>query len=168
MAYVGLSLAAGASWPAYNPSPRFGGLLGWRVTEMLSLNIEGDLDYVRLYSGPRITNDAECGGGSSNFWCGFIHPPRHSVDITFSPLMSFRAGQIRLGPKIGWFVGKNTDQGMPATSRGFVAGLNAGLFVPYRGVTLGGLVSVSLRHIMFGYCPDGAYHTVGLTGAILL
>jgi hypothetical protein len=65
-------------------------------------------------------------------------------------------------------VGKNTDNGMPATSHGFVAGLNAGLFVPYRGVTLGGLVSVSLRHITSGYYPDGAYHTLGLTGAILL
>jgi hypothetical protein len=82
--------------------------------------------------------------------------------------MSFHAGQIRLGPKIGWFVGKNTDQGMPATSHGFLAGLNAGLFLPYRGVTLGGLVSVNLRHITSGYFPGGAYHTVGLTGALLL
>lgn len=169
MPYVGFSLPVGDNWAGYNPGPRFGGLLGWQVTERLSLSLEGDLDYARRDSGERTTNDAECSGDSSSFWCDFLHPPRRYVDITFSPLISFRAGQIRLGPKIGWFTGKSSDYGTTTTFRGLLAGLNAGLFHSYRGVTLAGLLSVNFRHVTSAnYSPSGAEHTVGLTGALLL
>jgi hypothetical protein len=171
MPYVGFSLPVGNSSRDYNPGPRLGGLLGWHVTERLSLNVEGDLDYVRLDSGsgPRTTNDADCSGGSSSsFWCDILHPPQRNVDITFSPLISFRAGQIRLGPRIGWFTGKSSDYGTTATFHGLLAGLNAGLFVPYRGVTFGGLLSVNYRHVTSGDYPSGSLHTIGLTGALLL
>jgi hypothetical protein len=168
MPYVGFSLPEGNNWANYNASPKLGLLLGWHVTERLSLNIEGDLDYVRWDSGRRTTNDAECSGDSSSFWCDFLHPPRRYVDITFSPLVSFRAGQIRLGPKIGWFTGKGNDMGTYTTQHGLMAGLNAGIFVPCWGVTLGGLVSVNFRHVTSGDYPGGALHTVGLTGALIL
>ena len=59
MPYVGFSLPEGNNWANYNASPKLGLLLGWHVTERLSLNIEGDLDYVRWDSGRRTTNDAE-------------------------------------------------------------------------------------------------------------
>ena len=169
MLHVGLSLPEGNYWANYNASPKLGVLLGWQVSERLSLNVEGDLEYVRWDSGiPRTTNDAECSVDSKSFWCEFL-PPRHYVDITFSPLISFRAGQIRLGPKVGWFMGKSADDGSAATYYGFLAGLNAGLFVPYRGVTLGGLVSFNYRHVTSAdHYPIGALHTVGLTGALLL
>jgi hypothetical protein len=168
MPYVGFSLPAGDTWAGFNPSPRLGGLLGWHITERLSLNVEVALDYARLDSGPRTTNDAECSEGS-NFWCDFLHPPRRYVDITFSPLVSFRAGQIRLGPKIGWFTGKSSDSGTTVTFQGLLAGLNAGLFHPYRGVTLAGLLSVNFRHVTSAdYYSSGADRTAGLTFALLL
>ena len=162
--YLGFTLPVGDGWAGFNASPRFGALLGWHATEKLSLNGECDVDYVRSAPDPSVYVDMP----RRNFWDGFWNPPRHYIDLTFSPLVSLRAGQIRLGPKIGWFTSKGSDDWGPATGSGFLVGFNAGLFLPYRGVSVGGLLTGSFRVFGSSNEPSGAHHTVGLLAAVLL
>jgi len=163
--YLGFTLPVGDGWAGYKASPRFGALLGWHATERLSLNGECDVDYARSdLRGPPQYGDTP----RPNFWTGFWNPPRHYIDLTFSPLVSLRAGQIRLGPKIGWFTSKGSDDWGPATGSGFLVGLNAGLFLPYRSVSIGGLLTGSFRVFTSSNEPYGAHHTIGLLAAVLL
>ena len=92
----------------------------------------------------------------------------HHIDLTFSPLISLRAGQVRLGPKIGWFTSKGSNDGLPATGSGLLFGFNAGLFLPYRGASVGGLLTGSFRVFTSSNEPAGAHHTMGLLAAVLL
>jgi hypothetical protein len=160
VSYLGFTLPVGDGWAGFNTSPRVGALLGWHATDRLSLNGEFDVDYVR--SAPDPPNPRR------NFWDGFWNPPRHYIDLTFSPLVSLRAGQIRLGPKIGWFTSNGSVAGMPASGSGLLVGFNAGLFLPYRGVSVGGLLTGSLRVFTSTNQPYGAHHTMGLLAAVLL
>jgi len=162
--YLGFTLPVGDGWAGFDASPRFGALLGWHATEKLSLNGECDVDYVRSRPDPSGYVDMP----RKNFWSGFWNPPRHTIDLTFSPLFSLRAGQIRLGPKIGWFTSKGADDYGPATGSGFLVGFNAGLFLPYRSVSVGGLLTGSFRVFTSSNEPYGAHHTVGLLAAVLL
>jgi hypothetical protein len=163
--YLGFSLPAGDRWAGYEASPRFGALLGWQATERLSLNGECDVDYVRsnpdppppLVDRPR-----------RSFWDGFWAPPRHYIDLTLSPLVNLRAGQIRLGPKIGWFSSRGFDDWGQATGSGLLVGFNAGLFLPYRGASVGGLLTGTFRVFTSSVEPAGGHHTVGLVAAVLL
>jgi hypothetical protein len=161
-AYFGFAIPTGSDWAS---GPRVGALLGWHVVERLSLNIEGRVDYVRANLG-------------SSFWDDFFNPSGRFIDVTFSPLLGFHAGQIRVGPKIGWFVGRSDEDAGYSTSGGVLAGLNAGLFVPYRTVTVGGLISVDFRFATStechapgaatcGYLAD-SHHALGLMFALLL
>lgn len=166
--YLGFSSAAGDDWAGYDASPRLGLLFGWQASARLSLNIEGDIDYVR----GQITTEGQSSGTS--FWGGFWNPPRHYLDVALSPLVSLRAGQIRLGPKLGWFASRGVDKlpswasGVPATGSGVVVGFNAGLFVPYRGLSVGGLLTGSFRYFTSASQAFGAHHTLGLLLALLL
>jgi hypothetical protein len=158
MPYFGFSLPVGDGWTEYNPSPRFGALLGWQATDRLSFSAECDVDYV------------------SNKWSGFFDPPRHYIDLVLSPLVTLKAGQIRLGPKIGWFTSKGEDKvgstpelsAVPATGSGLLFGFNFGLFVPYGRVSVGGLLTGSFRFFTSSSEPSGAHHTMGLLAAVLL
>ncbi|MGD0837127.1 MAG: hypothetical protein ABSB49_10850 [Polyangia bacterium] len=158
--YLGLSLPVGDA--SFNVSPRFGALLGWRASDRLSLNVECDVDYGRLETG--------AGGQSAgaDFWHGFWDPPRHYIDLTASPLLALRAGQIRLGPKLGWFTGRATDESAPISSAGLVLGFNAGLFAPYHGVTIGGMLTGSFRIFTSSAVPAGAHQSIGLLAGVLL
>jgi hypothetical protein len=160
--YLGLSLPVGDGWAGFNASPRFGALLGWRATDRLSVNAECDVDYARLETGAGGQN------AGADFWDGFFSPSRHYVDLTASPLVTLRSGQIHLGPKIGWLTGRVTDGSVPITVSGIVLGFNAGLFVPYRGVSIGGLLTGSFRVFTSSSEPSGAHHTIGLLGGVLL
>ena len=163
--YLGFTLPVGDGWAGFDASPRFGALLGWHATEKLSLNGECDVDYVRSYlRGPPPYEDTPRG----NFWSGFWNPPRHYIDLTLSPLVSLRAGQVRLGPKIGWFTSKGSDDWGPATGSGLLFGFNVGLFLPYRSVSVGGLLTGSFRVFTSTNQPSGAHHTMGLFAAALL
>jgi hypothetical protein len=164
--YVGFSAPVGDGWAGFNVSPRFGALLGWQATEKLSLNAECDLDYARPEQNGGIRFDEDANRPS--FWSGFWDPPRQYVDFTLSPLVSLRAGQIRLGPKLGWFESRGSDQGLPATGAGVAFGFNVGLFVPHRAVTLAGLFSGTFRAFTSTSEPYGAHHTLGLLAALLL
>jgi len=164
--YLGFTLPVGDGWGGYNASPRFGGMLGWQATDRLSLNGECDVDYARPDPGPSFNVDGSTSRPS--FWSGFSNPPRHYIDLTFSPLVSLRAGQIRLGPKIGWFTSKGSDEGVSATGSGLLVGFNAGLFLPYRSVSVGGLLTGSFRVFASTNQPFGAHHTMGLLAAVLL
>ena len=163
--YLGFTLPVGDGWAGYKASPRFGAMLGWHATDRLSLNGECDVDYVRSYlRGPPPYEDTPRG----NFWSGFWNPPRHYIDLTLSPLVSLRAGQVRLGPKIGWFTSKGSDDWGPATGSGLLFGFNVGLFLPYRSVSVGGLLTGSFRVFTSTNQPSGAHHTMGLFAAALL
>ncbi|HEX7598406.1 MAG TPA: hypothetical protein VF518_09335 [Polyangia bacterium] len=164
--YLGFSLPVGDGWARYQGSPRFGALLGWHATERLSLNGECDVDYVRS-TKPRVPPPF-VDTPRPNFWDGFWNPTRHYIDLTFSPLVSLRAGQIRLGPKIGWFTSKGSEESVPTTGSGLLIGFNAGLFLPYRGVSVGGLLTGSFRFFTSSNEPPGAHHTVSLLAAVLL
>jgi hypothetical protein len=162
---LGFSLPVGDGGAGYKASPRFGALLGWHATERLSLNGECDVDYARSdLRGPPPYVDTP----RPNFWTRFWNPPRHYIDLTLSPLVSLRAGQVRLGPKIGWFTSKGSDDWGPATGSGLLFGFNAGLFLPYRSVSVGGLLTGSFRVFTSSNEPAGAHHTMGLLAAVLL
>jgi hypothetical protein len=152
--YLGFSLPVGDGWAGMNPSPRFGALFGLQVMDQLSATGEVGVDYVRPD------------------WDGFFSPPRYYVDFTTSPLVSFHGGQVRLGPKIGWFIsrGYNEIDGVQASASGYglLFGFNFGLFVPYRRVSFGGLFTGSFRVFTSTREPYGAHHTMGLLAAVLL
>lgn len=162
--YLGFTLPVSDGWAGFNASPRFGALLGWHATEKLSLNGECDVDYVRSAPDPSVHVDVP----RRSFWDGFWNPPRHYIDLTFSPLVSLRAGQIRLGPKIGWFTSNGSDDWGTATGSGFLVGFNAGLFLPYRSVSVGGLLTGSFRVFTSSNEPSGAHHTMAFLAAVLL
>lgn len=146
MPYLGFSIPVGNGLTGQYSSPRFGGLLGWQVGERVSVNGECDVDY-----------------GD-----GFLDPRGHFIDLTISPLVSFGKGQLRLGPKIGWFTGKESKDAMSQTTDGLLFGFNLGLFVPYRGVMIGGLFTGSFRIFTSADPFAGARHTLGLVGGVLL
>ena len=163
--YLGFTLPVGDGWAGFNASPRFGTLLGWHATERLSLNGECDVDYVRSAPDP---SAPYVDMPRRNFWKGFLNPPRHYIDLTLSPLVSLRAGQIRLGPKVGWFTSNGSEEGVRTTESGLLVGFNAGLFLPFRGVSVGGLLTGSFRFFTSSNEPPGAHHTVSLLAAVLL
>jgi hypothetical protein len=160
--YVGFSLPAGVDWAGFKVSPRLGALLGWHASRRLSLNAECDVDYVRPGD---VTVEGQSSGAS--FWTGFWSPPRHHIDVTASPLVSVWNGQLRVGPKLGWFTSRGSQEGIPVTGSGVVMGFNLGLFVPYRTVSVVGLLTGSFRFAG----AAGAYggnHTAGLLLGVLL
>lgn len=167
MPYLGFTLPVGAGSDGFNSSPRFGGLLGWHVTRHLSLNAECDVDYVR---GSQESGPVAVGVTSSrrSFWGGFFDPPRHYLDFALSPLVSLRSNQVVLGPKIGWFLNRgSSDAGPPASGSGMLLGFNLGLFLPWRGVSVGGLLTGSFR-VLTAMTDSGAHYTLGLLAAVLL
>lgn len=167
MPYLGFTLPVVDGWAGFNPSPRFGAVFGWHATERVSLNGECDVDYVRP-DHARLETDPPQLKDRASFWPGFWSPPRYYVDLTFSPLVSLRDGQVRLGPKVGWSTSRGSFEGVPATGSGLVFGFNAGLFLPYQGVSVGGLLTGSFRVFTSTAEPSGGHHTMGLLAAMLL
>jgi hypothetical protein len=114
---------------AYGPGLRFGGLLGVRVGDRLSVN--GELTYdVSNVSGP-ITLEQE------RFFRGSVSPLVH-VDA--------RGLELNIGPKVGLYSRRSRyDAGgadLEVTGSGYTTGLNAGAFVPVSPqVSLGLLLS---------------------------
>jgi hypothetical protein len=170
--YLGLNLPMGDGWAGWKPSGRLGALLGWRLAERASIHAELDIEYERPDRKARQENDA-CKDDDECFWTGFFSPPRRYIDVAASPLVEFGRGQIRLGPKIGWFTSSDTQKGKTSTSSGVLFGLNAGLFVPWGPVTIVGLVDLNFRIFAWTACsgclyPSDAHHTLGLSGGVLL
>ncbi len=114
---------------AYGPGLRFGGLLGVRVGDRLSVN--GELTYdVSNVSGP-ITLEQE------RFFRGSVSPLVH-VDA--------RGLELGIGPKVGIYSRRSRyDAGgadLEITGSGYSTGINAGAFVPVSPqVSIGVLLS---------------------------
>ena len=131
------------------------------------------MEYERPDAG-RVRHELDSGkNGDEDFWSGFWSPPKRTIDLAASPLVEVWHGQIRLGPRIGWFTSSDSETGSTGTAKGFLFGLNAGLFVPYGAVTVVGMVNLNFRTFMSTNCsrcfyPTRAHHTVGLSGGVLL
>jgi len=173
MPYLGLNQPVGGGWASFKPGWRIGALLGWRITERASINVECDVESERPDAG-KARQELDSGkNGDEDFWSGFWSPPIRTIDLAASPLVEFWHGQIRLGPKIGWFTSSDSETGATATAKGFLFGLNAGLFVPYGAVTVVGMVNLNFRKFTSTDCsgclyPTEAHHTMGLSGGVLL
>jgi hypothetical protein len=163
MPSLGLTLPVGSTLGHYSAGLRFDVLAGWMLTPTISLNGEVGLDFM----------DADT---DAHFWS----TREHYLDVAVSPLWHARAGQLVLGPKLGWFDTRRRAPDIRWSGHGYLFGVNAGLFLSVRGVLVGGLLSATLRASTTFTCQDpdvttGAgcdYHralmpSLGLTAAAL-
>jgi hypothetical protein len=163
MPSLGLTLPVGSTLVHYSAGLRFDLLAGWMLTPTLSLNGEVGLDFMSADTDPHFWSTRE------NF-----------IEIAVSPLWHARAGQLVVGPKLGWFHNRRNAPDITWQGRGFSFGINAGLFLPVGSVHIGGLLSATVRTSTTFTCQDpdvttGAgcdYHrdlapSMGLTAAAL-
>lgn len=129
MPYVGVDIPVAAGSDGYALCVRVGTLLGWHITPKLSLNGEIGWDIMNHDTDP-------------NIW----RPSEHDLDLTLSPLLHLRSGEIVIGPKVGWFGNTRSTRGLTGNGQGVVFGLNAGWFFPLRKVVIGGLLNATFRH----------------------
>jgi hypothetical protein len=132
---LGFSVPVGSTSQAYSESYRLGALVGCHLSRRFSLNGELNIEAV----------DADT---DASFW----RPHELMVDLTASPLVHLRSSQVVVGPKVGWFGDTRSDSGLSGHGQGLVLGLNAGLFLPWHGVLVGGLVSAVVRHFISFTC----------------
>lgn len=134
--YVGVSSFQGSTGKALDPGWRAGGLGGVHVNEMISVNGEVTLDFLNFGGGGDVSG--------------------MEVDLALSPFVHLPAGNVELvfGPKLGaWFGADRTSVGSGDANvttkdslRGWLAGVNAGAFLPLTGsVAIGGLLSFAVR-----------------------
>lgn len=163
MPSVGLNLPVGATASHYSAGLRFDLLAGWMLAPTISLNGEVGLDFMSADTDPHLWSTRE-----------------RYVEVTVSPLWHARAGQLVLGPKLGWFDNRRRAPDINWSGHGYLFGVNAGLFLPVRGVLVGGLLSATVRAATTFACQDpdlttGAgcdYHqdftpSLGLTAAAM-
>ena len=169
MPYIGTHSYQHASASAYDPGLRLGALIGGRITDIVSIGGELTFDASNRDDVPSGTDYRE--------W---------TFNLTFSPMVQIPAGpvEIVLGPKLGLFV-IEMEQTQPGDSvessvTGWLAGVNAGLFVPVSPTTsLGLLVSYGFMWAdqvctrasglgeICGSVDSDAAKVLGLTGAAL-
>jgi hypothetical protein len=169
--YIGTHTYQSAANSAYFPGFRIGGLVGGRVSEVLSLNWELTLDVANVDNPPTTKSSSE-----------------FAFDFGFSPTIHLPAGaaELLLGPKLGVFW-VHTDIHDPATynsegrqGTGILGGVNAGAFMSVSAnVSLGLLLSFEFRKIEHGCAAnadeialcdlarDRAATVFGLTAAAL-
>jgi hypothetical protein len=145
--YVGVDIPVGAGSEGYALCVRVGSLLGWHVTPRFSINGEVSWDIMDHGTDP-------------NIWS----PSEHDVDLTLSPLLHFRSGEIVIGPKAGWFGNTRSTGGLTANGQGIVFGLNAGWFFPLRKVVIGGLLNATFRHFTTFDCQGSDSLTLETCG----
>lgn len=138
MPSVGFAVPVGSTAEGgYSSSYRLGALIGWHLTSLFSLNGECNLEFV----------DANT---DASFW----RPHELFADFTLSPLFHIQSGEVLIGPKLGWFRDARSEGERSGRGQGYLLGLNAGLFLPLRGLMVGGLVSGAFRHFTSFTC-DG-------------
>jgi len=159
--YLGLNLPIKTS-PAqssYVPAPRLGSLLGFYVGSHVSINGEFSLDILNP-SGSGTTDEALLG-------------------FSFSPLIHFGSPRVEfaVGPRLGYFWHPGSDLSYTVfTESGLLYGLNMGaFFLPFRGLSFGGLVSLSAHSTQNvcqnDVCGKGTGHTpfvLAFTAAVLI
>ena len=128
MGFLGIQAFQGDTGVGLSPGLRLGGLLGFYATPMFSLNGELTLDFLNLDSS-----------------AGYSGATGVRALLALSPLFHFPAGNLELvvGPKFGGWGTTISDNNSTtsASARGYVFGVNAGLFARAGNVNLGGLFS---------------------------
>jgi hypothetical protein len=120
----------------YGPGLRLGTLAGVRINDRFSLNGEVMFNVSNV-------NGAQSGTGE------------YALNIALAPLLQIPAGpvEIVLGPKFGLFVVLDSNDrgagiGTSTTQNGYVAGVNAGIFLPVSAATsMGVLLALELRRL---------------------
>jgi len=163
--YLGIHSYQNREASAYDPGARFGALLGGRFGDVASVSLELSVNLSNVHGIPSGTTFSE-----------------QAYALALSPLFEFPAGpiEIALGPKLGVLAVQTKASGSgAAVSRdqsGFVAGVNAGFFVPATPQTsFGVLLSFELfwadHQCEDTACPliagANSAKVVGLTGAAL-
>jgi hypothetical protein len=148
--YLGLHLPFGTS-PAqssYDTGLRLGTLLGFYVGSHVSINGEFSLDALNSGGSPGTADEV-------------------LVGVSFSPLIHFGLPSVEfaVGPRLGHFWDAGTIYGSDFnntdfSASGFLYGLNVGaFFLPVRGLSFGGLASLSAHSVQSVCCGEGTGHT---------
>lgn len=134
--YIGFHSYQGEGGTNLGPGLRVGGLTGFRLGDLVSLNAELSFDLLRATDLPAGDHYSE-------------------IDLTasFSPLVSFPAGRVELafGPKLGAWLGSYHQTSLVrgdggGTYSGLDLGANGAVFVQVgRKLWLGGLASFDVR-----------------------
>jgi hypothetical protein len=165
MPFFGIADVMGAPSDNYDPGLRLGTLLGFRVTEALSLNGEFMVDVLNPDLPSGVTR-------------GELY-----LDLAFSPLVHVKTSEtveLVFGPKLGGFgYGASGSGSFSASGSGWLLGVNAGLFVAVNPfMSFGGLINYVYRNST-RYCttvagqqmcdpsPDGEAHLLGFNVAAL-
>jgi hypothetical protein len=129
--FLGMSTIKGGGNPSTDPGLRAGALLGGRVNEMFSLNVELGGDVINEPASALVSE-----------YVGYL---------AFSPLVHFAAPgiELALGPKLGlWGLTGGASSGgtnLSESGYGWVYGINAGFFIPVSdGASLGALFSYAV------------------------
>jgi hypothetical protein len=159
--YLGLNfpLKTSSAQSSYITAPRLGGLLGFYVGSHVSINGEFSLDVLNP-SGAGTTDEALLG-------------------FSFSPLIHFGSPRVEfaVGPRLGYFWHPGSDlSNTDFTESGLLYGLNMGaFFLPFRGLSFGGLVSLTAHSTQNvcqnDVCGKGTGHTpfvLAFTAAVLV
>jgi hypothetical protein len=154
LGYVGMNVFAGkgilddsaaAVSLSVGPGLRLGGLVGMHVTPWISVNGEFTVDFMN-------TDD------QYGYW---VTGGRRFV-LALSPLVHLAASssgsvEAAIGPKLGMrFLSMTSHSSEVFSARGYMVGLNAGVFVRGGTVMLGGLVSFELSRTSQA-CRDQNY-----------
>ena len=147
--YLGLNvpIKTSSAQSSYVTAPHLGGLLGFYVGSHVSINGEFSLDVLNP-SGSGTTDEALLG-------------------FSFSPLIHFGSSRVEfaVGPRLGYFWHPGSDlSNTDFTESGLLYGLNVGtFFLPFRGLSFGGLLSLSAHRTQKvcqdDVCGEGAGHT---------
>jgi hypothetical protein len=128
MGFLGFHAFQGDTGEGLSPGLRLGGLLGFYASPVFSLNGELTLDFLNIDSSSPYN-------GATGV----------RALLALSPLYHVPAGNVELviGPKFGgWGTTLSDDNsGASISARGYVLGLNAGVFARAGNINLGGLFS---------------------------
>jgi hypothetical protein len=130
MGYLGIHAFEGAAGDNYGPGLRVGGMLGFYLNPVVSVNGELSIDIMNLKT-------------DTGFYTSDDSAAR--VVFSFSPLFHLPVNpqmEVVLGPKFGAWVDTFTfSDNSSADISGYLLGLNAGVFVRTGRMSLGGLFS---------------------------
>ena len=160
--YLGVNIPVGDAAEGTSAGFRLGGLLGFYVAPILSLNGELNIDVINVDTDADVTT-------AILDWC-------------FSPLFHFGPprAEFVVGPKLGFFTEASSysygGQDYSSSAYGTAYGFNAGLFFALGRISIGGLLNYtahSYSHVCdyddSCYDVDGGpdFKVFGLTGALL-
>jgi hypothetical protein len=168
MGNLGVNAFLGSSGEGYGTGFRIGGMFGFFLAPQFSLNLEVMVDVLNLNSN---TVAAQNG----------LHGIR--VVGAFSPLYHVPSSsnlEFVIGPKLGgWSTSIADDYDYGITYKGYLLGLNAGLFVRSGNLYWGGLFTFE-NSVISEFCYRDAgldygcssvtgdpEHVLGITGSVL-